>query len=100
MTLFLAFVVAICTVICAVFFTRILLLGPKMALVVGGIATGAFMYWGVLGVVAGFDTSLDEGVRVTGIYWLWSSIVWIPVYLLAVWFLLPRGPARSGGRDD
>ena len=73
MIVMLAFIVAFCAAICAVFFTRVLFLGPKMALLVGVPLTGALMYWGVLGVVAGFDTSLEQGLRVTGIYWLFRN---------------------------
>ena len=98
MIVMLAFIVAFCAAICAVFFTRVLFLGPKMALLVGVPLTGALMYWGVLGVVAGFDTSLEQGLRVTGIYWLYSCIVWVPVYLVMLYFLLPK--PGTGKRDE
>lgn len=98
MTLALAFIIAICAAICAVFFTRVLFFNMKMALIVGGIITGGFMYWGVLGVIAGFDTSLEGVVGVTAAYWLYSCIVWVPVYFGMVW-VLSRSSGAAGSAD-
>ncbi|MCB1341935.1 MAG: hypothetical protein KDK24_12910 [Pseudooceanicola sp.] len=88
-------IIAICAVICAVFFARILFFGPMAAVIVGGIATGALMYWAILGIVAGFDTRLSEGMSLTQEYWLKSCLVWIPVYLGTLWLLM-RGQPRDG----
>ena len=95
MTGLLIAIIAICAVICAVFFARVLFFGPKAAVIVGGIITGGLMYWAILGIVAGFDTRLSEGMSLTREYWLKSCLVWIPAYLGTLWLLM-RGQPRDG----